>query len=109
MLIATTGSAAENRASALRQLGCEVFSVEAASGKPSVTALLTELGKRRCTNVLIEGGMQIRETFEIAGDHVALPTAAAVTAVRLLSSSSMKLSTSVRPIFMGGVTRITLP
>ena len=57
----------------------------------------------------IEGGVEIRETFEIARDHLALPTAAAVTAVRLLSRSSMKLSTSMRPMFMGGVTRITLP
>ncbi len=57
----------------------------------------------------IEGGMQIRETFEIARDHLALPTAEAVTAVRLLSRRSMKLSTSLRAMFMGGVTRITLP
>ena len=57
----------------------------------------------------IEGGMEVRETFEIARDHLALPTAAAATAVRLLSRSWMKLSTSLRPMFMGGVTRITLP
>ena len=58
----------------------------------------------------IEGGMEVGETFEIARDHLAPPTAAAAAiAVRLLSRRWMKLSTSVRPMFMGGEMRITLP
>ena len=57
----------------------------------------------------IEGGVEVRETFEIARNHRAPPTVAAATAVRLLSRSWMNWSTSPRPMFMGGVTRITLP
>jgi diaminohydroxyphosphoribosylaminopyrimidine deaminase / 5-amino-6-(5-phosphoribosylamino)uracil reductase len=67
VLIATTGSLPENRVSALRQLGCEVLPLETASGQPSVPALLNELGKRRFTNVLIEGGMHVLGSFLDAG------------------------------------------
>jgi diaminohydroxyphosphoribosylaminopyrimidine deaminase/5-amino-6-(5-phosphoribosylamino)uracil reductase len=67
VLIATAGNPTRDRASVLRELGCELLSVETASGKPSVTALLSELGKRRCANVLIEGGMQVLGSFLDAG------------------------------------------
>jgi diaminohydroxyphosphoribosylaminopyrimidine deaminase / 5-amino-6-(5-phosphoribosylamino)uracil reductase len=67
VLIATAGDTSRDRASTLRQLGCELLPIDTASGKPSVPALLTELGKRRCTNLLIEGGMQVMGSFLDAG------------------------------------------
>jgi diaminohydroxyphosphoribosylaminopyrimidine deaminase/5-amino-6-(5-phosphoribosylamino)uracil reductase len=67
VLIATTRDRTEDLASVVRELGCEILSVETANGKPSVTDLLTELGKRRFTNLLIEGGMQVLGSFLDAG------------------------------------------
>jgi diaminohydroxyphosphoribosylaminopyrimidine deaminase / 5-amino-6-(5-phosphoribosylamino)uracil reductase len=61
--IATAAGAPEDRASALRQLGCEVFPIDVVAGKVSVSALLSELGKRRFTNVLVEGGSQVLGSF----------------------------------------------
>ena len=57
----------------------------------------------------IERGVAVWEALEIARNHRAPPTVAAATAVRLLSRSWMNWSTSARPMFMGGVRRITLP
>jgi diaminohydroxyphosphoribosylaminopyrimidine deaminase / 5-amino-6-(5-phosphoribosylamino)uracil reductase len=43
----------------LRSLGCEVIDLPEERGFPSVAALLAELGGRRMTNVLVEGGAQV--------------------------------------------------
>jgi diaminohydroxyphosphoribosylaminopyrimidine deaminase/5-amino-6-(5-phosphoribosylamino)uracil reductase len=40
----------------LRNAGCEVLELPEQDGRPSVRALLTELGRRRMTNLLVEGG-----------------------------------------------------
>ena len=80
----------------------------AGRGTRSVETVQAAVGLH-CRGLRIERGVEVGETFEIARNHLPLPTAAAETAVRLLSSSWMKLSTSLRPIFMGGVTRMTLP
>ena len=61
--IATAAGAAQDRASAFRQLGCEVFPIDAVGGKVSVSALLSELGKRQFTNVLVEGGAKVLGSF----------------------------------------------
>jgi diaminohydroxyphosphoribosylaminopyrimidine deaminase / 5-amino-6-(5-phosphoribosylamino)uracil reductase len=55
-LIATTDAGAA-AAQPLRESGCEVASL------PSVAALLDELGKRRMTNVLVEGGSAVLGSF----------------------------------------------
>jgi diaminohydroxyphosphoribosylaminopyrimidine deaminase / 5-amino-6-(5-phosphoribosylamino)uracil reductase len=43
----------------LRSAGCEVLELPAAAGRPSVRALLAELGRRRMTNLLVEGGSEV--------------------------------------------------
>jgi diaminohydroxyphosphoribosylaminopyrimidine deaminase/5-amino-6-(5-phosphoribosylamino)uracil reductase len=44
----------------LQDLGCEVLTTPAdPHGRPSLQAVLTELGKRQCTNVLLEAGSGI--------------------------------------------------
>jgi diaminohydroxyphosphoribosylaminopyrimidine deaminase / 5-amino-6-(5-phosphoribosylamino)uracil reductase len=47
--------------------GCEVLELPAIDGKPSVPALLEELGRRRMTNVLVEGGAAALGSFHDAG------------------------------------------
>ena len=64
-LIAVT-PAVEN-ADELTALGCEVLCVPEKDGRPEVNALLTELGGRRMTNVLVEGGASVLGSFLDAG------------------------------------------
>jgi diaminohydroxyphosphoribosylaminopyrimidine deaminase/5-amino-6-(5-phosphoribosylamino)uracil reductase len=52
-----------NRVSDLRALGCEVLTLPSHNGLPDVTSLLDELGRRRLTNVLVEGGAQVLGSF----------------------------------------------
>jgi diaminohydroxyphosphoribosylaminopyrimidine deaminase/5-amino-6-(5-phosphoribosylamino)uracil reductase len=54
------------RGAALRERGCEVIELPQESGRPSVSALLRELGDRRMTNVLVEGGAGVLGSFHDA-------------------------------------------
>src|SRR5262249_8979289 len=47
--------------------GCEVLELPSEDGRPSVNALLTELGRRRMTNLLVEGGAEVLGSFRDAG------------------------------------------
>jgi diaminohydroxyphosphoribosylaminopyrimidine deaminase/5-amino-6-(5-phosphoribosylamino)uracil reductase len=58
---------AGRRASALRGHGCDVIELRAEHGRPSVDALLDELGRRRMTNILVEGGADVLGSFLDAG------------------------------------------
>jgi diaminohydroxyphosphoribosylaminopyrimidine deaminase/5-amino-6-(5-phosphoribosylamino)uracil reductase len=65
MVVTTDGLPATRRAE-LEGLGCEVLALPADNGRPAVTALLDELGRRRFTNVLIEGGGEVLGAFRDA-------------------------------------------
>jgi diaminohydroxyphosphoribosylaminopyrimidine deaminase/5-amino-6-(5-phosphoribosylamino)uracil reductase len=99
VLIATTAHPVGDRASVLRQLGCEVLSLEAVNERPFPPALLTALGKRRFTNVLIEGGMQVLGSFLDAG---AIDEVHVFIAPRLFGGAAAKT-----PIGGLGVDRLT--
>src|SRR5262249_13954729 len=43
----------------LQSAGCEVLRLPAAGGRVSIAALLNELGRRRMTNLLVEGGAEV--------------------------------------------------
>lgn len=58
-LIATLSTAEEERADQLRQMGCELVFLSEQEGKVHLPGLLEELGRRRFTNLLIEGGSEI--------------------------------------------------
>ena len=45
--------------SRLRNAGCEVFLCEGATHAERLDVLLAELGRRQCTNVLVEGGSRL--------------------------------------------------
>jgi diaminohydroxyphosphoribosylaminopyrimidine deaminase/5-amino-6-(5-phosphoribosylamino)uracil reductase len=66
-LIVTTQDAPGERVEALHGLGCEVLVLAANAGRPDVVRLLEEMGRRRCTNVLVEGGSGVAGSFLDAG------------------------------------------
>jgi|SRR5579884_1127741 len=66
-LAATTDAVPADRAAELARLGCEVLRLPPAeNGGVSVPALLAELGRRRLTNLLIEGGGAVLGAFRDA-------------------------------------------
>lgn len=68
-IIATTSRSSADRLVALGNAGCEVLVLAAdEAGRVSIDALLEELGQRRFTNVLVEGGGQVVGGFLDAGE-----------------------------------------
>jgi diaminohydroxyphosphoribosylaminopyrimidine deaminase/5-amino-6-(5-phosphoribosylamino)uracil reductase len=64
VLIATgSNGAAASQRNILEQAGVEVLDVSGEEGRPRVSALLDALGKRRLTNVLVEGGSLVLGSF----------------------------------------------
>jgi diaminohydroxyphosphoribosylaminopyrimidine deaminase/5-amino-6-(5-phosphoribosylamino)uracil reductase len=63
VLVAASEGSADGRAEELRRLGCEVVGLAAAEGVVSLPALLDELGRRRMTNLLVEGGSAVLGSF----------------------------------------------
>ena len=66
-LVVTTAGEDTLSASALRERGCEVLPLPAEPGRLKIDALLTELGRRRMTNLLVEGGAGVHGNFLDAG------------------------------------------
>jgi diaminohydroxyphosphoribosylaminopyrimidine deaminase/5-amino-6-(5-phosphoribosylamino)uracil reductase len=65
VLIATSEEAAQQ--SNVKAQGCQVLALPTAHGRPEITALLKELGRRRFTNVLVEAGAEVLGSFRDAG------------------------------------------
>lgn len=59
VLIAVSKNAPSDRVASLRAAGVEVVVAGTAEGRVDLTQVLTELGKRSMTNVLIEGGGEL--------------------------------------------------
>ncbi len=66
-LIATTSEAALASRVELKRRGCEVLSLPPVAGRPDLDALLAEMGRRRWTNLLVEGGSAVLGSFVDAG------------------------------------------
>jgi diaminohydroxyphosphoribosylaminopyrimidine deaminase/5-amino-6-(5-phosphoribosylamino)uracil reductase len=66
-LVAVAEGAPAEPVDALRRLGCEVLAAGANAGRPDVVTLLQVLGRRRFTNVLVEGGAGVLGSFLDAG------------------------------------------
>jgi diaminohydroxyphosphoribosylaminopyrimidine deaminase/5-amino-6-(5-phosphoribosylamino)uracil reductase len=62
-LVATTERIPHAKRAALQDRGCEVMILPAVHGRASTEALLAELGRRRFTNVLVEGGSGVFGSF----------------------------------------------
>lgn len=65
VLIVTTRSAPPDRCDSLRAAGAEILQIESTggNGRPGIVELAGELGRRRMTNVLIEGGSEVLGSF----------------------------------------------
>lgn len=62
VLVITSSSLPEERAEPLRNAGCEILNLHM-EGRPGLQAFLGELGQRRMTNVMIEGGAEVFGRF----------------------------------------------
>ncbi len=62
-IVAATERIPEARRNALQGHGCEVVVLPTVQGRTDVDALLAELGRRRFTNVLVEGGGGVFGSF----------------------------------------------
>jgi diaminohydroxyphosphoribosylaminopyrimidine deaminase/5-amino-6-(5-phosphoribosylamino)uracil reductase len=67
VMVVTAGGLEVTRERGLRALGCEVLVLPGEAGRSSVPALLDELGRRRLTNLLVEGGSAVLGSFRDAG------------------------------------------
>jgi diaminohydroxyphosphoribosylaminopyrimidine deaminase/5-amino-6-(5-phosphoribosylamino)uracil reductase len=67
VLLAVGEEAPADRLRALADAGCEVLRLPAKAGRVVLGALLAELGRRRMTNLLVEGGGQVLGSFFDAG------------------------------------------
>lgn len=64
VLVLTTAEAPSDRCTRLREAGVEVLAIESdTNGRPDLNAISLELGRRRFTNVLVEGGGQMLGAF----------------------------------------------
>ena len=67
VLVAVGGAAPPDRVTALRAAGCEVWRSTATAPADRWRDLLAELGRRRLTNLLVEGGPEVMRTLFAAG------------------------------------------
>jgi diaminohydroxyphosphoribosylaminopyrimidine deaminase/5-amino-6-(5-phosphoribosylamino)uracil reductase len=67
VLLVTSGRAPQEKREAFARLGCEVLLPGDEGGRPSLPRLLEEMGRRRWTNVLVEGGGEVLGGFLDAG------------------------------------------
>ena len=63
VLLATAADVPADRVNALQALGVELVQPAPRGGRPDVPALLDELGRRRMTNILVEGGSEVLGAF----------------------------------------------
>jgi diaminohydroxyphosphoribosylaminopyrimidine deaminase/5-amino-6-(5-phosphoribosylamino)uracil reductase len=68
LLVATAGQSADEWRHGLEAAGAEVLPLPVTAGRLSVPSLLDELGRRRMTNVLVEGGADVLGSFLDAGE-----------------------------------------
>jgi diaminohydroxyphosphoribosylaminopyrimidine deaminase/5-amino-6-(5-phosphoribosylamino)uracil reductase len=67
VLVAAGPAAPADRVAALQAAGCEVWQATARSHAERLRDLLVELGRRRVTNLLVEGGPEVLRTLFAAG------------------------------------------
>ncbi len=66
-LVVAAEGVPQEREAALRGFGCEVLTLPANAGRPDIVKLIRELGRRRFSNVLVEGGPCVSGAFLDAG------------------------------------------
>jgi diaminohydroxyphosphoribosylaminopyrimidine deaminase/5-amino-6-(5-phosphoribosylamino)uracil reductase len=97
VVVATAGAPAEVLAR-LRECGCETLGLPGPDGRVDVDALLAEMGRRRWTNALVEGGSGVLGSFLDAG---AVDEVHAFIAPRLFGGAS-----ALTPVAGRGAARV---
>ncbi len=106
VLIATTAAAPQHNIDQLTAAGCEILPLPLGEGRDegaavSVLALLDELGRRRMTNILIEGGSKLLGALFDAGAidevHVFIAFKLIGGAAALRQSPARAFQKSLRP------------
>jgi diaminohydroxyphosphoribosylaminopyrimidine deaminase/5-amino-6-(5-phosphoribosylamino)uracil reductase len=87
LLIVTSDECDRSKQDALRTAGCEVLPLPCPDDASIVLALLEELGRRRFTNLLVEGGSRVLGSFCDAG---AIDRVHVFVTPRLLGGASAK-------------------
>jgi diaminohydroxyphosphoribosylaminopyrimidine deaminase/5-amino-6-(5-phosphoribosylamino)uracil reductase len=67
VLVAALNPVPEEATRRLEESGCAILELPARDGRPDIVSLLEELGRRRMTNVLVEGGSAVLGSFLDAG------------------------------------------
>jgi diaminohydroxyphosphoribosylaminopyrimidine deaminase/5-amino-6-(5-phosphoribosylamino)uracil reductase len=97
-MIATTEHMPQTKRAALQALGCEVLVLSGHHDRVSVVDLLVELGRRRFTNILVEGGSGVFGAFFDASEidefhvfisHRFIGSAAAMTPIGGVGAQQM--------------------
>jgi diaminohydroxyphosphoribosylaminopyrimidine deaminase / 5-amino-6-(5-phosphoribosylamino)uracil reductase len=68
VIVAHSQDAEASRRQALEAAGCECLALHSAHEHPSLASLLDELGRRRFTNLLVEGGAKVLGRFRDLGE-----------------------------------------
>ena len=97
--VVTAVSPESPQAQQLRALGCEVLSIAAGDRPFGVLALLDELGRRRMTNILVEGGSTLLGSFR---DAAAIDAVHVFVALRLIGGA-----TALTPMGGHGVEKVS--
>ena len=95
VLLVTASPIEVTRARQVQDRGCELLTLSAEAGRPPVSALLQELGRRRMTNILVEGGSQVLGSFLDAG---AIDEVHVFIAPRLVGGSEAKTAIGGRGV-----------
>ncbi len=125
VLVAAGPSAPADRVRALEAAGCEVWQCLAVSPRERLESLLAELGSRRLTNVLVEGGPTVLGSLadaqaidevwafiapSIIGGEAAPSPVAGMGIASLASAASIEIEHTEHPggdLFVRGVVRRT--
>lgn len=99
VLVAAAVGASPIYVAQLRDLGCEVLPLEGATRRDRLLALLDELGRRRLTNILVEGGASLLGELFDAGQ---IDEAAVFIAPKIIGGSA-----ALSPIGGAGLARMT--
>ncbi|MCI0637841.1 MAG: bifunctional diaminohydroxyphosphoribosylaminopyrimidine deaminase/5-amino-6-(5-phosphoribosylamino)uracil reductase RibD [Gemmataceae bacterium] len=66
-VVAVSVKAASDQTQVLADAGCQIWQVSEEFGRLDIDAVLKEMGKRRWTNILVEGGSEVLGSFLDAG------------------------------------------
>ena len=98
-VLVVTAESASRKVGELQECGCEVLTLPGGDGRVDLPALLAEMGRRRFTNVLVEGGGGVLGSFLDAG---------AIDEVHVFIAPRLAGGAGAHPLAGRGVEKIAL-